>query len=658
MSPASNPAVPRRSALGTAGRSAVLVAAAGWVYGPSAHGGWIWDDSLEVSQNPVLRDPAGLGKIWFAPGGTDYFPFKTTVQWVAWRLWGDRAAAYHGLNVGLHLLGAFLFWRLLVVLARPAAAAGPAASAPCADFAWLGALLFLVHPLAVESVAWISELKNTLSLALLLGASLAYLAYDERGRRAPPYLLALLGFTLAMLSKSTVAMFPFVILLHAWWRRGRIDRRDLLSSAPFFAVSAGLGLVTIWFQSHRAIADLPLGVGGWASRLAAAGLAVAFYLVQGVVPRALLPIYPRWAVDPPSAWQFLPWLGLAAILFWLWTKRASWGRTALFGLGWFLLNLVPILGFVPFAYQRTAWVADHFAYLSLPGLLGLAAAGLGAWAARMSGVRSRLLLGAGTALALLWAAQSRGYAEVFRSNEALWTYALRGNPDAWMAQNNLGQAYFAQHRLAEAGTHFQRALELNPDDAGAHFNLGLIRLDGGRAPDAIEEFRTALRLRPAFPEAENWLGNALARAGRLNEAVEAYRSALRIESGYAQAHANLGFALIELGRPGEAVGELQRALELNPDDALAHANLGDLLAQARRPAEAIREYEAALRFGIETRQVRNNLGSLLAQAGRLPEAESQFRAALRLAPGDPEARANLEQVLSLEGGAKSEYPNK
>jgi tetratricopeptide (TPR) repeat protein len=627
-------------------QAAVIVLAGCWVYWPALHGGWVWDDPAEISQNAVLRDSGGLAQIWSGAAGVDYFPLKTTVQWVEWQIWGDHTAGYHAVNLGLHLLGAFLLWRLLCKLG--------------VRWAWLGGLLFAVHPIAVESVAWISELKNTLSLPLLLGAMIAYVDYDDfraaKGATSLSYIVSLLLFLLAMLSKSTVAMFPFVILLYAWWKRGFVDRRDLLASAPFLAASLSLGAVTVWFQHARAIAGVPLGLGGIPSRVAGAGLAAAFYLEKCVFPMDLMPIYPRWVVDPPSPVQFLPWLAFAIILGWLWTRRASWGRPALLGLGWFLLNLVPVLGLIPMAYQRISWVADHLAYLSLAGATGLAAAGAGALQSRAFPGRSWPILAAAGVVSILFAVESHRYAGIFRDEETLWNAALERNPGAWMAQNNLGKALFLRGRMTEAAVRFKRALENNPSDAEAHFNLGLVFEGEGREAEAMAEDETALRLRPAFPEAKNSLGNGFLRTGRPDVAIDAYEAALRLRPDYAEAHANLGAALIATGALPRAAVELERAIELRPDFPEAHFNLGNVLSRTGRSREAIAEYGLALSYRPGYAEARNSLGVALAAAGRMPEALAEYERAIQLKPDYAEAHFNLGNALAQAGRVADAIP--
>jgi tetratricopeptide (TPR) repeat protein len=536
---------------------ALLILAAGlWMYAPALQGGWVWDDVEEVTQNPVLRDPAALAKIWFAPEGADYFPLKATVQWLEWRAWGDSPAGYHAVSLALHLLSALLFWRVLRQLGL--------------RLAWVGGLLFAVHPLAVESVAWAAELKNTLSLALLLGAMILCLDHEaeEVGKTGlgPRYWLSLACFVLAMLSKTSVVMFPAVILLQAWWRRGRIDRRDLAASAPFFVVSLGLGLVTLWLQHHRAILAGHEFAGGLLTRIAASGLALTFYLWKSLWPFGLLPIYPHWDIDPGSPIWYLPWLALAALFCVLWRRRETWGRAALFGLGFFALNLLPVLGLVGMSYLRISRVADHFAYLSLLGIIGLAVAA----ADRLP----RAAQWASVAMvSVICAWQGRAEVGIFHDEVTLWTYTLERNPRAWMAQGNLGYALFQQGHIPEAIAHYQEALRLAPDFAEARYNLGTAWLRTNRVGPAIAEYEAALRLKPASAGMHNNLATALAESGRLPEAIAHFEQAVQLDPDYADAHHNLGNAYLLSRRMSDAVREYEEALRLRPDDASARSGL-------------------------------------------------------------------------------------
>ncbi len=660
-------------------QSAAIVLAGWGVFSPVFHGGWLSDDTIEITENSVLRERAGLWNIWFSSGSPDYYPLKSTVQWVQWHLWREHVTGYHLTNVGLHLLSAFLLWHLLRKLG--------------VRQAWLGGLLFVVHPLVVESVAWISELKNTLSLPPLLLAMSAFVDYDQKvwspaepgrsldsaaekasGRGGTPavsYILSLLWFLAAMLCKSSVVMFPAVLLLYGWWKRGRLGRKDLQASAAFFAVSLILGWVTVVFQQYRAIGGANIALGGFFSRVAGAGFAVGFYFCKFVLPVRLMFIYPRWTVNPASPWQFLPLLVLGATMGWLWTKRANWGRHALFGLGCFLVNLAPVLGFIPMSYLRFSWVADHFAYLPIVGLIGLAVAGfeslrklrnsecevrndpnLAVSHAGHSATRpphSAIYWCCAALVIAAFAFESRRYARIFTSEQTLWTYTVRHNPKAWAAHNNLGLALADAGRLPEAMTHYERALQLKPDYFEAHINLGNALLQTGRTAEAIAHFEQALRLSPDSAEPHNNLGDALRKEGRIQEAIGHYKEALRLKPGDPEVHYNLGILFSDTGRPREAIAHYERALRLKPDFPQADNNLGVTLAGAGQLAASIVYYERALRLKPDYPEAENNLGLALAKSGRLEDSIAHFEAAVRLSPAYSAAHQNLGVALRAMG---------
>ncbi len=615
-----------------------MLLAAAWIYAPALHGGWLWDDNTEMPQMAALDGPGALARIWIHPDTGDYYPVKTTLEWLQWRWWGNDTFGYHLTNVALHVAGALLLWRLLRQL-----------GVRCARFA---ALLWVVHPLVVESVAWSDELKNTLSLPFLLLAMMAYVAYDQRCGARPAagcYLAALGCFILAMLSKSSVVMFPVVLLLYVWWRRGALGRRDLAAAAPFFAISLALGIVALWFQERHGLAGLTIPLGGAATRLARAGLMAASYLGHALLPVNLMPIYPRWTVRATAPVSFLPWIALAAGLTLLCNRRATWGRHVLFGLGWFFLNLVPVLGFVTISHFRFTWTMDHLAYLPLAGLVGLGAAALGALETRWARPHPAWRWGAmglAAALCALLATESRGLAAHFQSEEGFWRYALERNPDAWLAHNNLGNVLLARGERDAAIAHFERALQLYPDYAEGEYNLALAEVGAGRLNEAVRHYAASLRLEPRNGDARNNLGNAYLRLGRGPEAVAEYAEAVRLDPANVEARCNLGVGLMRLGRRDEAVAQYREALRLRPDCVPAHIDLGNIWAQTGRTADAIAEYEAALRFAPDDADLRFNLGSALAQAGRTTEAAEQFATVLRLHPDDADARASLRRLQS------------
>ena len=401
-----------------------------------------------------------------------------------------------------------------------------------------------------------------------------------------------------MLSKSTVVMFPVVILLYAWWKRGKISRSDLKSSASFFAVSLGLGLVTVVFEHHRSMSGVTsVPAGNLVSRLAEAGVALVFYFSKCAVPHNLSLIYPA---RPTSPLRPIPcWLLLAAVFVWFWTKRTTWGRHALFGLGFFALNLLPVLGIVPIAYQDISPVADHFTYLSLIGLIALAVGTFGILLRKSEkSLRIALELVATAAIALL-AITTHGYAKVFSNAESLWAYAARKNPESWVPENNLGLVLADAGRRAESIAHFERALQIKPDAAEVEANLGLALAGSDRLPEAIAHYERALQLNPDFPEGSNNLGLALARTDRTAEAIASLEQAIRLRPDYPEAHRNLGLVLARAGRMADAIAELETAIRLNPDYAEAHNNLALIFRAVGRDREAAEQFEEGARLKAE-----------------------------------------------------------
>jgi tetratricopeptide (TPR) repeat protein len=599
-------------------RSLVIALVAAWVYSPCLHGTWLWDDGLEITQNLALRDQGGWWRAWVHPEGMDYFPLKTSLQWLEWHLWGAQPLGYHLVNLGLHVVSALLVWRLLHELGVRAA--------------FVGGLIFAAHPIAVESVAWISEFKNTVSLPPLLLAAVAYVEFD-RGGRLWPWFRSLLWFVAALACKTSTVMFPVVLLLFSWWRRGRLGRRDLRAALPFLAVALGMGAATIWFQSTRSIgiAGTPESLG---ARLAQAGWSIAAYARMCVWPVGMAPVYAPAASSLPP---ILPWAGIIGALGVFWVKRDGWGRHALLGSGWFLLNLVPVLGIIPMAYFRVAPRADHFAYLPLVGCAGLAAAGIGAiqgaWERRSRRAwTGRLALAVGVAVAVCaMAAEARAYAGVFRDEKALWTYAVERNPGAWLGRNNLGKALYQEGRPAEAAEQFRAAIKLQPGSPEAHANLGNCLQAEGLALGARREYASALSLNPRFAGAHYDLGLSLLRSGLFGEAEAQFRSALELDPAHAQARNNLGLALAGQGRLSDALEQYTQALRADPRLPEAHLNLGNALFKLGRMDEAVSHYREALRLDPGYSGAHHNLAIALESLGRGKEADAEFEAARRTA---------------------------
>ena len=621
-----------------------LFCAALLAYWPALQGTLVWDDGSHVTKLG-LQSFRGLWRIWFDLGATQqYYPLLHSAFWLEHRMWGDSVMGYHLTSVALHAVSACL----VVMIARRLSLPG----------AWFAGFIFAVHPVCVESVAWISEQKSTLSAVFYLAAALTYLHFD-RTRRRSQYFLALGLFALAILSKTVTATLPAVLLVVFWWQRGRLDwRRDVLPLLPWFGLAVPAGLFTAWVE--RAYvgaqgADFALTV---AQRCLLAGRAIWFYATKVLWPADLMFSYPRWEIDSGVWWQYLFPAGVvvAAVALWRLSRRHRGPLAAFLIFGG---TLFPVLGFLNVLPFRYSFVADHFQYLASLGIIVPVTSVLMAAAGRISPHKLRNVA-VPTILVAVLAVLTWGQSGTYRDSETLYRETLARNPASWLAHNNLGSILFlTPGRLPEAVQEFEAAVRAKPDLAEGHDNLGnALAQTPGRLPEAITEYREALRINPSFPEAHNNLGNALSQIpGRLPEAVAEYQEALRINPNFANAHFNLGNVLAHIpGGLPEAIREYQAALRIEPGSAKAHDNLGNTLAQVPgRLAEAIAEYEAALRIEPDSAEVHGNLGNALAQIrGRLPEAVAQYKEALQINPNYAEAHSNLAMVLSAMPGRRRE----
>ena len=540
-------------------------------YWPAFQAGWVWDDDLWILNNPLLLSPASFRRIWFEPGAfPQYYPLTLTTFWMEHALWGLNPLGWHFDNILLHAANAILVWMVFSRLGL-----GRGAS-------WIAAGLFAVHPVTVESVAWVTERKNTLSVFFLMLAALAWFRFEET-QRWKPYALAFLLFLAALFSKTVACSFPAVLLLIVWWRHGRIERWEFVRLIPFFLTGATLGLLTGWLERHRVGACGPEWNFSIADRILIAGRALWFYAGKLLWPDPVIFVYPRWTVNAASVADWLFPLGILAAAGALWAARDRWGRGLFTAGAAFAGMLFPALGFVNTYPMRYSFVADHFQYLASLALFALAGAGIAALpvAARRWAVAATLIT-----FALLSAVQCRAY----RSAESLWRDTLAKNPEALIANNNLALICQADGRVDEAVAFIANAVRMAPKDAEVRTNAGVVLAKLGQFDAAIRQYRAALEARPDSPEALNDLGTALASLSRFSEAIVEFRHAIRIAPGKGNAQGNLGAALLANGNSTEAIPHLQRAVQITPDDAVARRNLLAALRQAGK-AEAASAFE-------------------------------------------------------------------
>jgi tetratricopeptide (TPR) repeat protein len=641
----------RAGAAADIGFAALVIGATFLAYLPALGGGFIWNDGDYVTK-PSLRSLGGLARIWTEAGAAEqYYPLLHSAFWAEHRLWGDSPLGYHVATVLLHAASAVLFALVL----RRLFAGAPARARPPPGTEWLAALLFALHPVHVESVAWISEQKNTASLAFYLASALVYLGFDEN-RRPGTYAGALVLFLCALACKTVTATLPAALLVALWWMRGRLAwRRDFVPLLPWLAMGAAAGLFSGWVERHYGGAQgAEFDISGVARALVA-GRAVWLYLGRLAWPSGLNFIYPRWAVDASAWWQWLFPLGAVALGAALWAVRGR-SRAPLAAFLFFAGSLFPALGFVNLYGARYSWVWDHWQYLPDLGPIALGAACIAGLWRRLGPLPGALGAGLAAALVGLLGALTWAHCGMFHDDETLYLETIRRNPDSWFAHYNLGLAWSREPgRLDDAIAQYREAARARPDFADAHYNLALaLAREPGRDAEAIAEYEAAIRSDPAMVQAHNNLGLLLARApGRLEEAIGEYRTALRLEPGDADVHVNLGIALARIpGRLEEAIAQYEEALRLNPGSPAAHNDLG--LALSRVPGrleEAIAQYGDALRLDPDFAEAHNNLGVALARTpGRMEGALAEFGEAVRLDPDLADAHDNLGHALSETPG--------
>ena len=624
--------------------AAIIVAAALLAYLPALGAQYIWDDESYVTGNETLRTWGGLPRIWLEPWATpQYYPLVHTTFWLEYRLWALAPGGYHAVNVLLHAASGVLVFVLLRRLKLPGAL--------------LAAALFTLHPVHVESVAWITERKNVLSALLYLSAMLVYLRFrplggDAGGGDRRWYAGALALFAGALLSKTVTASMPAAFLLLVYWKEGRVTRRDVLLLLPFFALGIAAGGNTAWLEKHRVGAYGEDWALSFADRLLIAGRAVWFYLGKLVWPHPLIFIYPRWELDPRSLLQWaFPITALLAIVT-LVRQRQRLGRGPLVAALFFGGTLFPALGFFDVYPMRFSFVADHFQYLASLGPLAL----MSALAVRIFDRPERRTIGQGAAALLLLALGTLTHVQAvpYHDYETLWLDTLAKNPRCAMAHNNLGLLYEKTGRVPQAIAQYQLALEVKPA-ADAHTNLGNVLLATGRRQEAMTHLREAVRLAPDSSEAWNNLGGGLTEAGETKEALDCYRRATALDPADARLHLNLGSALTTSGDLDGARTELQAAVPRLPAShraamAAAFFNLGNALFQRGRVPEAAEQYRHALQARPDDVDSRINLGYALVRMGRGPEARPLFEEALTRDPASKRARAGLAMLGAARPG--------
>jgi tetratricopeptide (TPR) repeat protein len=541
-------------------------------YIPAFRAAFIWDDALYITGNRFLHTLDGLKSIWLSRDGShQYYPLVSTTFWLEWRLFGTNPVGYHIVNVALHSINGVLLWLAVRRLSIKGAL--------------VIALVFTLHPINVESVAWITERKNLLSALFYFAALLSFIRFDDKSSRRF-YFLSLLFFLLALFSKTVACSLPVAIIIIYWWREVSINRALLIRLLPFFILGAFMGLYTAWCEVSEvgaAGADWSLGFD---EKFVLAGRAVWFYLGKLIVPYKLTFIYPRFDIASAGLFSGFYTVLAGGVLVVLYVLRGAIGRAPAAAYALFLVTIFPALGFFDIYFFRFSFVADHFLYLATPAAV-VFVIGLGARALERSDNRVRLAIP--IVLILFLGALTLNQTKIYESPMRLWRETLDRNPTAWMAHNNLGVALINAGRLDDALVEYKESLRLNPDDADTLGDIGLILARQAKPLSAIIYYRRALQISPGHVNARYNLAMALNASGKREEAIIEYRKVLIAREAMPQAHKNLALLLMDKGEFAEAARHFERALELMPQITGYRLNLEK--ARAAQEKQGIKRKE-------------------------------------------------------------------
>ena len=565
------------------------------------HGGFLWDDDAYIINNELLTAPDGWQRIWFSlDSPSQYFPFTYSTFRIEHALWGLDTTGYHWVNLLLHVGNALLVWAVLARLKVPGS--------------WLAAAIFALHPVQVESVAWITERKNVLMGFFFLLTLLAWIAFVDKRSRRPWmfYCLALISYVLALSAKATACTLPAALFLILWLQKKPITMRRFIQIVPFVVLGIGMGLLAVWWERYHQGTNR--GVFTFLSpmeRILVASRAVWFYLSKIFWPSNLTFIYPRWNISPADLIDYI-WLlaGIAACAA-IYFVRRYFGRSVEVAAAFFVATLTPVLGFIMLFTFRYTFVADHYQYLACIGPIALASAGIVTLSDRFTHYRAVIVSAALLVVAsfgtLTWR-QAATYSDI----ETLWRTTLARNPECWMAHTNIGIVFLQQGKIDDAIAHYRLALQMQADSWDAEYNLGTALVAKGQVDEAILHCERAVGMRPTDPDAQVSLGNALFAKGRIDEAIAHYQKAITAQPDHFLARYSLGHALLEKGELEGAIQFCRSALLLRPSDADCQTTLAIALEEKGNPTEAIQHYQKALELAPKSISTLTNLAWLLA----------------------------------------------
>jgi len=610
----------------------LLAALTIFVYRPSWNGGFLWDDDDYITHNELLTAPDGLRRIWFSlDSPSQYFPLVYSTFRLEHALWGMNPTGYHWINLVLHVANALLVWRVLARLNVPGS--------------WLAGAIFALHPVQVESVAWITERKNVLMGFFFLLTLLAWIAFIDKRTRRPWrfYGLALIFYLLALSAKSTACTLPAALLLVLWLQKKPINKRRLLQIVPFVIMGIGMGLLAVWWERyHQGTSRAVFTFLGPMERVLVASRAVWFYLGKLIWPADLTFIYPKWTISSTHLGNYIWLLAGIGLCVAIYFSRRYVGRSVEVAAAFFVATLSPVLGFIMLYTFRYTFVADHYQYLACIGPIALVSAGVVSLAHIFRQHRGLILSAAAFVVATLGVLTWRQSA-MYGNIETLWRITLARNSECWMAHTNLGIVLLQKGQLDDGIAQYRAALQMQPDSWDAEYNLGTALVGKGEVDEAILHCERAVAMQPNDPDGQVSLGDALLQKKRIDEAIVHYQSALAVRPDYFLAHYGLGRAFLEKGEADTAIQHCRTALVIQPDDADCHTVLAVALDEKTETAEAIQHYEKALAISPKSVSALTNLAWLRATSSN--EALRNGNEAVKLAGQADELSGGTNAVV-------------
>ncbi len=624
-------------------------------YLPAMNSGFIWDDDDYVINNESLRDASGLRRIWSDPKATpQYYPFVHSTFWLEYQAWGLAAPGYHVVNVLIHLANAMILWRLCRRLEIPAA--------------WMIGLIFAIHPVHVESVAWITERKNVLSGLFYLSSAWAYLRYSDVLMSDRPnqedtssktkstwklYLLSMVLFIAALLSKTVTATLPAALLLVIWWKHGTISRKRVMDVLPMFVIGIGFGMLTVWLEKYQVGAEGMDWELSWIERILIAGRVICFYAAKVLVPLGLVFTYPRWEIDANQAWQYLFPVAVVVTIVALFLSRNRITRGPVVAFCFFCGTLFPALGFFDVYPMRFSFVADHFQYLASIGMIVLyvqvAVVMYHQLASTEWVARGRGMVVVGCAVAIVLGSLTWKQTLIYKDLETLWRDTIARNPTSWMAHNNLGALLNRRGDFVEAESHLVESIKLKPNFADSVSNLGKAREGQGDIAGAQSLYEQAVQISPTDAKALNNLAAVYGMTGRLDESRQMVERAIQSNPKLASAYGNLGSLEAVQGNLLAAIENYEHSLEIDPSSIEIRMNLARLLIQRTDFSAARKELQMVLDQSPQDVSALLNLGVVYVNQDQLTAAADTFERVLQLEPSNVPAMRNLAYTYQQLG---------